>query len=120
MHTIGISGLSRVRPELLRLAVIEALTPHPVQMHRQLPCHRYFRDLPSTPHGQMKKLAAPLRLTAYRDLRRCHQQKAQQHIALLADVSEPTSISAGLFRWNQPDVAGQLFATVETLWRSDA
>ncbi len=28
--TIGISGLSRVRTELLRLAVVAALTPHPV------------------------------------------------------------------------------------------
>jgi hypothetical protein len=35
----------------------------------------------------MEKLAAPLRLTAHRDLRRLHQQEAQQHIALLADVS---------------------------------
>src|ERR1043165_10107592 len=32
--TIAISGLSRVRTELLRLAVVAALTPHPVQMHR--------------------------------------------------------------------------------------
>src|SRR5262245_27047606 len=31
--TIGISGLSRVRTELLRLAVVATLTPHPVQMH---------------------------------------------------------------------------------------
>jgi hypothetical protein len=53
------SGLSRVRTELLRLAVVAALTPHPVQMHRQLSCHRYFRNLPSTPHGQMEELAAP-------------------------------------------------------------
>src|SRR5579864_6647482 len=58
LHTIGISGLSRVRTELLRLAVIEALAPHPVQMHRQLPRHRYFCDLPSTAHSQMEKLAA--------------------------------------------------------------
>ena len=32
-HTIGMSGLSRVRTELLRLAVVRTLTPHPVQMH---------------------------------------------------------------------------------------
>src|SRR5215468_4990598 len=66
LHTIGMSGLSRVRTELLRLAVVAALTPHPVQMHRQLPRHRYFRDLPSTPHGEVKELAAPLWLTADR------------------------------------------------------
>src|SRR5215467_8963386 len=45
LHTIGMSGLSRVRTELRRLAVVAALTPHPVQMHGQLSCHRYFRDL---------------------------------------------------------------------------
>jgi len=48
--TIGISGLSRVRTELLHLTVVEALPPHPVQMHRQLSRHRYFRDLASAPH----------------------------------------------------------------------
>ena len=83
LHTIGISGLSRVRTELRRLTVVATLTPHPVQMYRQLPCHRYFRDLASTPHGEMKKLAAPLLLTAHRDLRRFHQQKAQ-HARCLA------------------------------------
>jgi len=34
LHTIGISGLSRVRTELLHLTVVAALAPHPVQMHR--------------------------------------------------------------------------------------
>jgi hypothetical protein len=62
------SGLSRVRTELLHLAVIEALTPHPVQMHRQLPRHRYFRDLPSSSHGKVEERIAPLRLAAHRDL----------------------------------------------------
>ena len=72
LHTIGMSGLSRVRTELLRLAVVATLTPHPVQMHGQLPRHRYFRDLPSTPHGQVEELAASLLVTAYRDLCRFH------------------------------------------------
>ena len=66
--TIGISGLSRVRTELVQLAVVAALTPHPVQMHGQLSRHRDFRDLPRAPHGQMEKLATPLLLTAHRDL----------------------------------------------------
>ena len=30
LHTMAISGLSRVRTELLKLAVVESLTPHPV------------------------------------------------------------------------------------------
>jgi hypothetical protein len=60
VHTIGMSALSRVRTELFELVVVAALPPHPVQMHRQLAGHRHFRDLPSTPHGEMEELAAPL------------------------------------------------------------
>ena len=69
LHTITIYGLSHVRTELLHLAVLAALTPHPVQMHRQLSRYGYFRDLPSSSHGEVKKLAMPLPLTAHRDLR---------------------------------------------------
>src|SRR4051812_16963747 len=69
LHTMAISGLSRVRTELLLMAVVATLAPHPVQVHRQFPRHHYFRNRPSTPHGQVKELAAPLRLTAHRDLR---------------------------------------------------
>ena len=60
LHTMGISGLSRVRTELLQLAVVLTLAPHPVQMHRQFPSHRYLGDLPPAPHGEVKELAAPL------------------------------------------------------------
>jgi hypothetical protein len=119
LPTIGMSGLSRMRTELLQLAVVVALAPHPVQMHRQFPSHRYFRDLSSSAHGKVEELIAPLGLTAHRDLRRFHQQKAQQHVALFADVSQSTTISAGLFRRNQTYVAGDLFAAMKTLRRSD-
>ena len=61
LHTMAISGLSRVRTELFELSVIPALTPHPVQVHRQFAGHRYLGDLPSATHGKMEKLAAPLR-----------------------------------------------------------
>ena len=67
---MAMSGLSRVRTELHKLTVVQTLAPHPVQMHRQLASHRYLRNLPPAAHGQMEKLVAPLRLTAYRDLRR--------------------------------------------------
>ena len=73
LRTMAISGLSRVRTELPQLAVIPTLTPHPVQMHRQFPCHRYFRDLPSSSHGKVEERTAPLRLAAHRDLCRFHQ-----------------------------------------------
>jgi hypothetical protein len=64
LHTMAISGLSRVRTELFELTIVQALTPHPVQMNRQLPGHRDLGDFPSPAHGQVKELAAPLRLTA--------------------------------------------------------
>jgi len=70
--TIGMSVLSRVRTELVQLAIVPALAPHPVQMHRQLAGHRYLRDLPSSPHGKMEEAAAPVGLAAYRNLRRLH------------------------------------------------
>ena len=70
--TIAISGRSHVRTELLHLTVVAVLTPHPVQMHRQLPRHGYLGDLPSTPHGEVKESAAPFRQTPHRDLRRFH------------------------------------------------
>src|SRR5215471_1080044 len=72
LSAIAMSGLSRVRTELLRQAVVAALPPHPVQMHRQLPCHRHLGNLSSAPHSEVEKPTAPLRLTAHRDLRRFH------------------------------------------------
>jgi hypothetical protein len=105
LHTMGMSGLSRVRTELLHFGVIPSSTPHPVQLDRQFPRHRYLRDLPPTPQGEVKELAAPLRLAAYRDLGGFHQQKAQQRVALLAEVAQSAPISAGLFRRHQPYIA---------------
>jgi len=35
LHTMAISGLSRVRTELFKLTVVQALTPHP-RSHSQL------------------------------------------------------------------------------------
>jgi len=55
---MAISGLSRVRTELFQLTVIPALTPHPIQMYRQFPGHRYLRDLSSSAQGKVEELAA--------------------------------------------------------------
>jgi len=96
LHTIGISGHSRVRTELFELAVVPALAPHPVQVYRQLAGHRYFGNLPSAPHREVEESAAPLRLASYRDLRRFYQQKPEQRVALLADVSQSPPIATGL------------------------
>ena len=119
LHTMGMSGLSRVRTELLHFVVVPASTPHPVQLDRQFAGHRHLGDLASAAHGQMKKLAAPLRLAAHRHLRGFHQQEALQNVALFADVAQPSPISAGLFRRHQPHVAGDLLGALETLWGSD-
>src|SRR5579864_9493477 len=54
LHTIAISGRSRVRTELFELAVVPALAPHPVQMYRQLARHGHFGDLSSAAHGQVE------------------------------------------------------------------
>jgi hypothetical protein len=116
--TIGISGLSRVRTELFELFVIPTLAPHPVQMHGQLSRHGYLGDLPATSHRKMEKPVAPLRVTAYRDLRCLYQQKPKQRVALLADVPQ-SPIAAGFLRRHQPHIAGDLFAAVKTLCISD-
>ena len=119
LHTMAISGLSRVRTELFKLTVVQTLAPHPVQVNRQLSGHRYLRDLPSSAHGQVEELAAPLRLTAHRDLRRFHQQEPQQRVALFADVSQSSPIAAGFLRRNQTHIAGDLLATTETFWSAN-
>src|SRR5437899_1345071 len=67
--------------------VIPTLTPHPVQMNRQLSGHRDLRDFPSSAHGQRAELTAPLRLTAHRDLRRFHQQELQSALPCLGHGS---------------------------------
>jgi hypothetical protein len=63
LHTMAISGLSRVRTEVL-LFVVPAAPPHPVQLDRQVPGHGYFAILRPRRMARLKKLAAPLRLTA--------------------------------------------------------
>jgi hypothetical protein len=55
---------STLRTEFLQLAVVSALAPHPVQMHRQFLSHRHLGDLPSAAHGQVEERAAPLGLAA--------------------------------------------------------
>jgi hypothetical protein len=73
-----------------------------------------FGNLSPTSHGQVEKLLTPLRLAAHGDLGSFHQQEAQQRVALLADVAQSSSIAAGLFRWHQPYVAGDLLGTFES------
>jgi len=67
----------------------------------------------------VKELAAPLWLTTDRHLRCFHQQKPQQHIALLADVAQSSPLAAGLLLGNQSDITGDLLAAVKAFGSSD-
>src|SRR5438270_7039453 len=49
VHTMAMSGLSRVRTEVFQLLVIPSLAPHPVQTNRESPRHGYLGDLSSPP-----------------------------------------------------------------------
>jgi hypothetical protein len=82
LHTMAISGHSRVQTKPFELAVVAASPPHPVQMHSQLARHGDFCGLASAPQRQVKEPAAPLRLAAYRHLCRFYQQITQQRVAL--------------------------------------
>ena len=59
---------------------------------------------------QMKILTAPFRSAARRHLRCFHQQDSQQRVALLADVTEPSPVPAGILRRCQPQIARALLA----------
>src|SRR5215470_3447771 len=76
LHTMAISGLSRVRTELDPLLIIPSLAQHPVQTNRQPPRHGNLGDLASPPHHQVKVSATPFRKAANRGLRSLHQQEA--------------------------------------------
>jgi hypothetical protein len=119
LHTMAISGLSRVRTEFFQLLVIPSLAPHPIHANRQLPGHGDLRDFPSSPHGQVEILAAPFRVAAYRDLRRFHQQEAQPRVALFGDVSQSSPLSAGVLQRHQSQIARDLLATRKPIGSPD-
>ena len=52
LHTMGISGRSRVRTELLHFVVVPSTTPHPGQLSCQLADHGHFRDLAPAPRAR--------------------------------------------------------------------
>src|SRR5690242_21963947 len=108
LHTMAMSGLSRVRTELFYLLVIALLAHHPVQTNRQSTRHRDLGGFPSSSHHQVEILATPLGHAAYRDLRRFHQQEAQHRTALLGDVPQPPPIPARLFQRHQSEITRNL------------
>src|SRR5215469_15758074 len=112
LHTMAISGLSRVRTELDPLLIIPSLAQHPGQTNRQPPRHGNL-GFASPPHHQVKVSAAPFGKTAHRNLRRLYQQEAQHRTALLGDVSQSPAISAGVLQWNQTEIARHLLPTLK-------
>src|SRR5215467_705751 len=67
----------------------------------------------------MEKLVAPPAIAARRRLRRFHQQKTKQAVALFTDMAQPSSFSAGIFFWNQTQIGRDLLAAVEPLGFTD-
>src|SRR5215467_5193239 len=116
---MAISGLSRVRTELMQLLVIPLLAPHPVQTDCESTRHRYFRSLSTTTHHEMEILTAPAWITAHCHLRCFHQQKAQHRTPLFGDMSQPSATSTRFFQWYQSQVAGHLLTAVKPLRCSD-
>src|SRR3981081_537216 len=95
LHTMAMSGLSRVRTELAPLLIVPSLTHHPVQTNCQLAGHRDLGDFPSPAHHQVEILAAPLRHTAHRHLRRFSQQEAHHRTPLLGDMPQSSPVPTG-------------------------
>src|SRR5215469_5564638 len=119
LHTMAMSGLSRMRTELAHLLIVPSSAPHPVKTNGQTTSHGYLCSLASAPHHQMKVLAAPLGVAPYRDLSRFHQQKTQHGTSLLGDMSKSSPIPARVLQRNQADVTGDLLAAMEALDFSD-
>src|SRR6266566_6181820 len=114
LHTIACSELSRVRTEFYQLPIIPLLAHHPVQTDRQFSRHRDLSDFPSSPHRQVVILTPPFRKAQRCYLRRFHQQETQQRAPLFRDMSQPTLIPARFLQRHQPQITGDLLATLKT------
>ena len=61
----------------------------------------------------MQEVTSPLGVEADDGLRCLHQQETQQSVTLLADMSQPLAISAGVLAGSQPQVTADLLAAPE-------
>ena len=100
------------------LAIVSALEPW---RHIQYRCTASFRAIATFAILRPRRMARwknLLRDSAWLRTVTCAastSKKPQQHIALLADVTESTTISAGLFRRNQSYITGNLLAAAENV-----
>ena len=111
LHTMSGTELSHARTELERLRILTTIPPHPLQANSQLPPHRYLGYAFVPTHRQVKVATSPLRIDSCCRLGGLHQQKAQQGIALLADVPQPLLASTGVLTRNHPHISADLLAT---------
>ena len=114
VHAMSGSELSRVRTELYRLRILPTVPPHPVQPNCQSSSHGHLGNVPLPTHRQMHVPTSPIRITSRRGLCCFSQQETQQRAALLGDVSQPLMAGTGVFRRNQPHIAADLLAALET------
>jgi len=114
LHAMSGTELSRVRTELERLRILTTIPPHPVQTDSQPAPHRYLGDALVPPHRQVHVPTSPIWVLTYCRLRRLHQQKTQQRIALLADVSQALFASTRVFTRNHPHVRADLLCRART------
>jgi len=111
LHTIRISGLSRVRTEADQLRIVPTFAPHPVKLNRQSARHGNLGRLSSAPHQHMKIPTTPARIAAHRRLGGFHQQKACHRIALFGDVTQAPSLAARFLQRNQPEILATSLTT---------
>ncbi len=119
VHAMSGNELSRVRTELDRLRILPTVPPHPVQPNSKPSGHGHLGDSAFSTHRQMQVPAPSIRITTHGGLCCFHQQKTQQRIALLADVSQPLPSGTGVLRRDQPHITAGLLAAMEPLWSSD-
>ena len=97
------------------LLVILSVAHHPKQTNREFPGHGDLGDLSPAPHHQVDVLTAPFWNRTGCHLRRFHSQEAQHRIALLGDMSQPSSFSARLLQRHQSEIAPDLLPALKSL-----
>src|SRR6202521_87544 len=110
LHAMSGSELSRVRTEFNPLRILPTVAPHPVQPNSEFPGHGHLGNSFLPAHHQVHIPTPPVWVTPCGCLRCFSQQKAQQCVALLADMSQPLMAGTGVLTGNEPCVAADLLA----------
>src|SRR6185295_7654687 len=111
------SELSRVRTELDQLRIVPTVAPHPIQPNREFPGHGCLGYVLVSSHRQVHIATPPVRITSRGCLCCFHQQEAQQHIALLTEMSQSLLAGTGVLTRDESNVATDLLATGKPIRR---